>query len=319
MRRLLAALALSVLVPLPGLAAEVTVEAGDTLSELAERHGVGLRELMRLNGIDNADHVEVGDRLKVPGGGSTPAAASGQVTVEAGDTLSRIAERHGLSVQQLMAINGIDDADHVEIGQTLRLRGGGAARSEASTPTAFTYEQGAEEHVVRKGESLSAIAAGHGVELEKLVALNGIDDPNLVKAGQRLRLTGDGDPDPAPAAAAAAAPAAPTETAEPAAAPKPAPRPQTQDTPVAMARATSATTWRTYGPMRVDWGQWQPMGGSMVTPGINEAGQPIYLAVNCGARKMNATTAEGNWQDWQDPSADFQRKLMTDFCTSQER
>ena len=316
MRRLLATLALSVLVPLPGLAAEVTVEAGDTLSQIAERHGVGLRELMRLNGIDNADHVEVGDRLKVPGGGGPAAAASGQVTVEAGDTLSQIAERHGLSVQQLMAINGIENADHVEIGQTLRIRGGGAARNEASTPTAFTYEQGAEEHVVRKGESLSAIAAGHGLELERLVALNGIDDPNLVKAGQRLRLTGD--PDPAPTAAA---PAAPKETAAPAAAPepKPAPRPQAQDTPVAMARATSPTTWRTYGPMRVDWGQWQPMGGSMVTPGINEAGQPIYLAVNCGARKMNATTAEGNWQDWQDPSADFQQKLMSDFCTSQQR
>jgi LysM repeat protein len=302
MRRLLAALALSVLIPLPAPAGEVTVESGDTLSQIAERHGVGLRELMRLNGIENADHVEVGDRLKVPGGGSA-AAAAGRVTVQAGDTLSQIAERNGLSVKQLMAMNGIEDADHVEVGQTLSVRGGGSAQGQPNT--AFSYEKGAEEHVVRKGESLSAIAKGHDIALERLVALNGIEDPNLVKAGQRLRLSGN----PAPAAA---------ETSAAAPAPKPTPRPLAEDTPVAMAKATSTTTWRTYGPMRVDWAQWQPMGGSMVTPGINEAGQPIYLALNCGARKMNATTSEGDWQAWQDPQADFEQKLMSDFCTTQE-
>lgn len=314
MRRMLAALALSVLVPFPAFAGEVTVETGDTLSELAERHGVGLRELMRLNGIEDADHVEVGDRLKVPGGGSAPAAPSGRVTVKAGDTLSQIAERNGLSVQQLMALNGIDDADHVEVGQTLRIRGGGAVQSQPTT--SFTYERGAEDHVVRKGESLSAIAKGHDITLERLVALNGIEDPNLVKAGQRLRLTGN------PSEAAAPEPTTPepeAETETVTEAPKPSPRPQAeaQAAPVAMATATTTTTWRTYGPMRVDWAQWQPMGGSMVAPVINEAGQPIYLALNCGARKMNATTAEGNWQAWQDPQADFEQKLMTDFCTTQ--
>jgi hypothetical protein len=158
--------------------------------------------------------------------------------------------------------------------------------------------------VVRRGESLTAIAKGHDIPLERLVALNGIEDPNLVKAGQKLRLKGD----PAPAQAAAAAPRPPSQT-----------KPSSQAPAVARATTTTTTSWRTYGPLRVDWGSWQPMGGSMVAPSLNEAGQPIYLAVNCGARKMNATASDGNWQDWQDPTADFEQKLMSDFCSTQEQ
>ena len=307
MRRLLAALALSVLIPLPAAAGEVTIESGDTLSEIAERNGVSVRELMRLNGIEDADHVEVGTRLRLPGG-SGPPPADGAVTVKEGETLSEIAERHGLSVKQLKELNGIKDANLLQAGQTLRLKGTATATSAAASsqqkqsPPSFTYSRGAAEHVVRRGESLTAIAKGHDIPLERLVALNGIEDPNLVKAGQQLRLKGD----PAPAQAAAAAPRPPSQT-----------KPSSQAPAVAKATTTTTTTWRSYGPMRVDWSEWQPMGGSMVAPGINEAGQPIYLALNCGARKLNATTADGNWQAWQDPQADFERKLMSDFCTTQ--
>jgi len=64
----------------------------------------------------------------------------------------------------------------------------------------------------------------------------------------------------------------------------------------------------------VDWANWQPMGGSLVTPSLNSKGQSIYLAINCSARKLNATTQEGQWRTWDDPVADFERQLVTDLC-----
>jgi hypothetical protein len=72
--------------------------------------------------------------------------------------------------------------------------------------------------------------------------------------------------------------------------------------------------WRNYGPLQVDWANWQPMGGSMVAPTLNSQGESLYLAVNCSARKLNATSQAGQWKSWDDPQAEFEQQLVSDLC-----
>jgi hypothetical protein len=72
--------------------------------------------------------------------------------------------------------------------------------------------------------------------------------------------------------------------------------------------------WRSYGPLQVDWANWQPMGGSYVAPTLNGDGKPVYLAVNCGARKLNATSQSGQWKSWDAPQTDFEEQLISDIC-----
>ena len=43
-----------------------TIQSGDTISKIASRFGVSRSDLMALNGITNADHIEKGARLKIP-------------------------------------------------------------------------------------------------------------------------------------------------------------------------------------------------------------------------------------------------------------
>jgi hypothetical protein len=62
--------------------------------------------------------------------------------------------------------------------------------------------------------------------------------------------------------------------------------------------ARPAGEWRNYGPLQVDWSKIQPMGGSYVAPSLNGEGQPLYLAVNCTARKINVTSQAGQWRTW---------------------
>lgn len=350
MRRPLVALALALVLPLPALAGQVTVKDGETLSEIADRLGVPMGRLMQLNGISNPNLVETGRVLQVPGGsggggGSRGGVASGgTVTVKDGETLSEIADRHGMSVERLMAINGISDPDHVEAGRRLRVSGAvtAAAKPGAGSP-AGGYRRGASEHVVRPGESLSTIADGYGVPMSRLVSINGIGDPDLVQAGTRLKLKGSPAPAPVTAAAPRPRPAA-TATVAPRPQPKPtavaaaSPRPAVTPSPAAARPTPAATTttatatarpggaglattpgtgkpdWRTYGPLQVDWANWQPMGGSMVAPTLNGEGQSLYLAVNCTARKINATSQAGQWKTWDDPQADFEQQLVGDLC-----
>jgi LysM repeat protein len=106
-----------------------TVVARDTLSGIASRFGTTTRNLMSLNAITNANSIRVGQIITVAG---TPTAAAPAApasttapattyTVVARDTLSGIASRFGTTTRNLMALNGITNANMLKIGQVLRL------------------------------------------------------------------------------------------------------------------------------------------------------------------------------------------------------
>ena len=116
---LIAALALSALMPLQAICGSVTVRPGDTLSDIADRYGVSVGTLMRLNQLRDSNHVEVGQTLRLPGPRFTP--GRGRHVVVRGDSLSAIASRYRVSERSLIAVNNLRDANHVELGQTLRL------------------------------------------------------------------------------------------------------------------------------------------------------------------------------------------------------
>lgn len=112
----------------------VTVGRGDSLSVIAALHGMSTSELMQLNGLTNPNHIWIGQQLRVRGGSgavattdtsTAPVASDGTVhVVQRGDTLSRIAQRYGLSLQQIMALNSISNPNHVYVGQRLLVVGG---------------------------------------------------------------------------------------------------------------------------------------------------------------------------------------------------
>lgn len=104
-------------------------------------------------------------------------AAGATVTVGAGESLSAIAARNGVSVAALATANGIADPDHVIAGTRLTLPGPGADRPGAVAGG---------HHTVRAGETLSSIARRYGIRAATLGSANGLRDPNLIVAGSRL-------------------------------------------------------------------------------------------------------------------------------------
>lgn len=99
--------------------------------------------------------------------------------VTAGETLSTIAESYGITVEELMAENGITDPNAINIGQLLRLPGHAERQpTPAPLPT----------HVVEAGETLSEVAEAYNVSLTRLMLVNGLRDANAVFVGQELRI-----------------------------------------------------------------------------------------------------------------------------------
>lgn len=105
-------------------------------------------------------------------------------TVRPGDTLSRIAQSYGVSVDSIMRANGIYNPNHIYVGQQLKIPTGHVG-------CAFY-------HTVTRGQTLTGIAAYYGVGLYALAEANDISHTSYVYTGQVLCIPGSGGPAPAP-------------------------------------------------------------------------------------------------------------------------
>ena len=332
-----AALTLSALMPLQAGAASITVKPGDTISGLADRYGVSVGRLMRANGIRNSNHVEAGQTLRLPSGArGVVSAGQGRHTVKGGDTLGGIAAQYRVKERDLIAINSLRSADHVELGQTLKLPTSAVLPKPKpiakAKPTPIKANPNATSHTVARGQTLTQIARAYEVPVASLIDLNTINDPNKVTIGTKLMLREtlptesvstsvqtSTTPEAKPVLTATASQPTKTVQAKPAVtktAPRKAAPAKTTPTKSVVAKAVvaKAATWRTYGPLQVDWSNWQSMGGSMVAPTLNNEGKPLYVAVNCSVRKINVTSSDGAWKSWIAPQTNFEKDLVKDRC-----
>ena len=169
------------------------IRRGETLSEIARRHGTSASRLQQLNGLRSAHHVRIGQSLRIPAPSSrntTSVARAANAAerprhhqVGSGETLSQIAARYGTTTTELAALNGIRNPRGLRAGQRLRLPASGAS-ARAATPL--------DAHRVSDGETLSQIALRYETSTDALRALNGIDDADRLRIGQRLRVPATG-------------------------------------------------------------------------------------------------------------------------------
>jgi murein DD-endopeptidase MepM/ murein hydrolase activator NlpD len=154
------------------------------------------------------------------------AAARGEtIQVQQGDTLYGIARRYGVSVSQLIEINGMAHGSSLKPGQQLVLPAGGSARFAADVPSGRTPSArsaapppatGAAatagwegRYTLRPGQSLYSVARQHDVTLAELQRVNGIADATRVRAGTVLSVPARSSPKAASAPAGDSSPVAP--------------------------------------------------------------------------------------------------------------
>lgn len=106
--------------PPPGGGHVYTVRYGDTLYSIARRFGVSVQAITRANGITNPNRIYVGQRLIIPGGGSTlPPSGGVWYTVRRGDTMAAIAWRFGVNMWAIVQANNIQNPNLIYVGQRL--------------------------------------------------------------------------------------------------------------------------------------------------------------------------------------------------------
>jgi len=171
------------------------VRRGETLGRIANRYGVSVKQLRAWNKV-RGNTILVGQRLTVaaaPPAASKTATAAKTHRVRRGDTLSGIATRYSVSMANLKRWNRLKSSN-VMLGQRLKVVSTSAAKSKpvrkvASSKSAANKAPAAQtvRHRVKRGDTLSGIAAKYGVSVRDLRRWNAIRG-NVIQLGQKLRI-----------------------------------------------------------------------------------------------------------------------------------
>jgi LysM repeat protein len=161
--------------------ARYVVVPGDSLSLIAQRFGVPVGRLTRVNGLDADAPLLIGTVLHLPGptsSGTSGTTWPGSYLVRPGDTLGAIAGRYGVTLAELAHANRLDPAGVLIAGTKLHV------------PTAATTPQSSSgiTITVQPGQTLSGLAARYGVSLSALSSFNHIEVNGLLLVGQRLEI-----------------------------------------------------------------------------------------------------------------------------------
>ncbi len=136
---------------------------------------------------------------------AAPSLQGGTHTVQRGETLFSIAQKYGVTVDDIVRANQLTNANIIAVGQELKIPGAAANDGQGETTAAAAGAV----HKVAAGETLSSIAAQYGVTAEAIAAASGIRVSDLLLVGQELIIPGEAETAAEPSAAVAMAAPAP--------------------------------------------------------------------------------------------------------------
>ncbi len=173
-----------------GPAATYVVKSGDSLSVIAQKHGVKTAVVREANNL-KGDKIVVGQKLKIPGAKKAPAASA--VSKKAAAAPKTEAPKKAAAVEtkpvEAAAPAAVTPPPAVEPAPAAPAVAPAAPGAEAAAPAAPAADSNTQTYTVKEGEDLYAVAIRWGVSPSDLKALNNLTATEL-KAGTVLKIPG---------------------------------------------------------------------------------------------------------------------------------
>ncbi len=164
-----------------------TVKKGDSLYGIARVYKTTVQEIQKLNNL-KSNTLSIGQVLKIPENyaddpsGDLPSFIN--YAVKKGDSLYSIAKKYGITTDTIIKDNGLKN-NLLSIGQNLKIR----TKEDSVVEECFgeDFSDSTIEYVVKKGDSLYAIAKKYNTDVSTIMKNNNLKSSNL-SIGQVLKI-----------------------------------------------------------------------------------------------------------------------------------
>ncbi|KON86128.1 peptidoglycan-binding protein [Sporosarcina globispora] len=177
-------------------AEEVTVNKGDTLWSIAQKHEVSVQDIKNWNSL-TSDLIHPNDKLDV--------SPEEIYIVESGDTLWNIAKTYDISVHNLMKWNQLK-SDFIKPGLELIIYKNDSAKEETANPKTVVKAANIEQPAAEEGKSLTVTATAYTASCEGCIGITktGVNlndnpdakviavDPDVIPLGSKVFVEGYG-------------------------------------------------------------------------------------------------------------------------------
>ncbi|VEG13598.1 LysM peptidoglycan-binding domain-containing protein [Moraxella cuniculi] len=160
------------------------VQSGESLTAIARKYNISLQALANENNLAITDGVLIGQVLRLPAGvqatstvnstnannpsSQSPSNATENYTVKAGDSLTSLANRFGVSIASLAAANNLSTNANLIIGQSIKV------------PKLTS------NYTVKAGDGLISLARRYGTSVAELAKMNNLQPTDSLRIGQVL-------------------------------------------------------------------------------------------------------------------------------------
>jgi peptidoglycan DL-endopeptidase LytE len=184
-------------------AASYKVQKGDSLWKIASKHDTSVSELRKINNL-KSDLIFPNQVLQTSGSSSSTnkpntntssssSSSASTYTVKSGDTLSGIASKHNISLNNLKKWNNISGY-LIYPGDKLKVSAGGSSSSNNSSSnsgsgSSSNNSSSSSSYKVKSGDSLWKIANNNGVSVANLKSWNNLSS-DVIRVGQTLKING---------------------------------------------------------------------------------------------------------------------------------
>ncbi len=158
------------------------VKQGDNLCDIAKKYNTTANMIARYNGLIDTDILEMDKILRIPVSTIPNMSTSMDYTIQSGDTLAKIAEKYGTTVEALAKLNGITDIDEIWAGNVIKIP---LYSSTLPMPLPEIHDDDKMiKYIVQEGDTLWKIARRFNVKLADIINLNKLCNPDLIYPDQ---------------------------------------------------------------------------------------------------------------------------------------
>ena len=199
--------------------------------------------------------------------------------VKMGETISNISKLYSINKDLIIKLNNLKDENNIYVGQNLIISGS-SKNSSKQSDLINNY------HIVQIGESLTEISNKYKLNLEYLIEINNLKNPDSIKVGQKLLLR------------------------------KKSPTSSEIDQIIEDQKNDDSLELnkKIYGPIVIENKSFEIINGRKVLNVFNKKNKKLFLSIDCDKEELDVRIPGREWRGEEPAKEEFEKNLINDFC-----